>query len=152
MNFLPKLECNLRKPSISTLYLTFSTFRWLFIRLILISIIIGKWQTNADFSRKPETISVWSKGKNLFQNRTKGIIWSKMKYGSWSFHIGAEFQSGTFFSSILPFWTESVLSERLSLKLMLTSTSADLGKVHYTKVVDNFDIFPKSTNTPLFDK
>jgi hypothetical protein len=35
---------------------------------------------------------------------------------------------------------------------MLTSTSKDLGKVHYTKLVDDFGILPESNNTPLSDK
>jgi hypothetical protein len=38
------------------------------------------------------------------------------------------------------------------LKLVVTSTSTDLGKVPYTKVVDDFDAFPASIYTPLYDK
>jgi hypothetical protein len=52
----------------------------------------------------------------------------------------------------LPFQTKSVLNEQLLLKLMLTSTGTDLGKVPYSKVVDNFDSFPASIYTPLKDK
>jgi hypothetical protein len=52
----------------------------------------------------------------------------------------------------LPFWIESAWSERLSLKLMWTSTNTDLGKAYYTKVVDNFDTFPANINTPLYEK
>jgi hypothetical protein len=104
------------------------------------------------FSRKSETNSVWRKGKNFFQNRTKGIIWSKLKYDSWSFQIGAGFQSSNIFSSDLPFWTKSVLNERSSLNSMLTSNGTDLGEEDCTKVVDNFDSFPESNNTPLSDE
>jgi hypothetical protein len=35
---------------------------------------------------------------------------------------------------------------------MLTSNGADLGKVHYTKVVDNFDTFLEGINAPSSDK
>jgi hypothetical protein len=66
--------------------------------------------------------------------------------------MGAEFQSGNFFSSALLFWAGFVLNERSSLNSKLTTNSTDLGGVHYTKVVDNFDTFPSSINTPLFDK
>jgi hypothetical protein len=63
----------------------------------------------------------------------------------------AKFQSVKFFSSVLILWTESVLNERLALKLTLNSTS-NLGKEYDTKVVDNFNIFSESINTPLSDK
>jgi hypothetical protein len=39
-----------------------------------------------------------------------------------------------------------------ALKLMLTSTRKDLGKVHYTKEVDDFGILPESINAPLSNK
>jgi hypothetical protein len=104
------------------------------------------------FSRKSETNSVWSKGKNFFQNRTKGIIWSKLKYDSWSFQIGPGFQSGNIFILVLPFWTKYVLNEQSSLNSMLTSNGTYLGEEDYTKAVDNFDRFPESINTPLSDK
>jgi hypothetical protein len=35
---------------------------------------------------------------------------------------------------------------------MLTSNGRDLGEENYMKVVDNFDRFPESINTPLSDK
>jgi hypothetical protein len=38
------------------------------------------------------------------------------------------------------------------LKLRLDSTSTDLGKVTYKKVVYNFGVFPESIYTPLYDK
>jgi hypothetical protein len=59
-------------------------------------------------------------------------------------HIGAEIESGKKFHSVLHFWTESILSEQLSLKLMLTSNDTNLGEEYYTKVVDNYDTFPAS--------
>jgi hypothetical protein len=34
----------------------------------------------------------------------------------------------------------------------LTSNGIDLGKIYYTKVVDNFDTFPVSINTPIYEK
>jgi hypothetical protein len=52
----------------------------------------------------------------------------------------------------LPFRTKAVLNERLVLKPRLASTSTDFRKVTYTKVVDNFDFFPASIYTPLYDK
>jgi hypothetical protein len=75
-----------------------------------------------------------------------------MKYSSWYFQIGAGFQSGNIFSSVLSFRTKSVLSEWLSLKLKLTSNDTDLGKTLYMKVVDNFDTFPESIYTASSDK
>jgi hypothetical protein len=104
------------------------------------------------FSRKSETNSFWRKGKNFFQNWTKGTIWSKLMYESWSFQIGAGFQSGNIFSSVLPFRTKSVLDERSSLNSMLTANGTNLWEEDYTNVIDNFDNFPKSINTPLSDK
>jgi hypothetical protein len=74
-----------------------------------------------------------------------------MKYSSRPFQIGAEFQSGNFFSSVLPFWTESVLIEQSSLNSEVTSNGTDLG-VNCTKVVDSFNTFPASINTSLSDK
>jgi hypothetical protein len=75
-----------------------------------------------------------------------------MKYTSWSFQIGAKFQSGKIFSLVLIFWTETVLNEWPALKLILTLTSTDLGKEDYTKDVDNFDSFPENINTPLSER
>jgi hypothetical protein len=46
-----------------------------------------KWQTNTDFSKKPEIDSDWSKGKNWSRNRIKGTNRSHMQQGSWSFPI-----------------------------------------------------------------
>jgi hypothetical protein len=68
------------------------------------------------------------------------------------FIFGLNFKAAQIFSSVLPFWTKAVLNERLVLKLRLASTSIDLRKVTYTKVVDNFDVFPVSIYTPLYDK
>jgi hypothetical protein len=68
------------------------------------------------------------------------------------FSVWAKFQSGTLFSSVLPFRTKSVLNEWSSLNLMLTSNSTDLGEAGYTKVVDNFDTFLVSIYTPSSDK
>jgi hypothetical protein len=50
------------------------------------------------------------------------------------------------------FWVKSAFSRPLLQKLKLTSFGTYSGKVNYTKVVDNFDIFPESINTPLSDK
>jgi hypothetical protein len=36
--------------------------------------------------------------------------------------------------------------------LKLTSNGTDLGKTYYIKVVDNFDNFPASMNTPIYGK
>jgi hypothetical protein len=58
----------------------------------------------------------------------------------------------TFSAQFYTFWTESILSERISLKLMLTSNDIDFGKEYYTKVVDNFYIFPASIYMPLSAK
>jgi hypothetical protein len=44
------------------------------------------------------------------------------------------------------------LNEQSSLNWLLTSTNTHLGKVHYKKVVDNFDTFPIRINTPLYNK
>jgi hypothetical protein len=90
--------------------------------------------------------------KNFFQNRTNGTIWSKLRYDSWSFQIRAGFQSGNIFSSALPFRTKSVLTKRSSLNSTLTSNGTDLGEEDYTKIVDNFDSFLESINTPLSDE
>jgi hypothetical protein len=90
--------------------------------------------------------------KNFFQNRTNGTIWSKLRYDSWSFQIRAGFQSGNIFSSALPFRTKSVLNKRSSLNSTLTSNGTDLGEEDYTKIVDNFDSFLESINTPLSDE
>jgi hypothetical protein len=49
-------------------------------------------------------------------------------------------------------WTKSVLNERSSLNSILTANDTYLGKVPYTKFVDNFDIFPASINTSSSDK
>jgi hypothetical protein len=68
------------------------------------------------------------------------------------FILGLNFKEAQFFSSVLPFRTKAVLNERLLLKLRLDSTSTDLGKVTYKKVVYNFDVFPESIYTPLYDK
>jgi hypothetical protein len=68
------------------------------------------------------------------------------------FILGLNFKEAQFFSSVLPFQTKAVLNERLLLKLRLDSTSTDLGKVTYKKVVYNFDVFPESIYTPLYDK
>jgi hypothetical protein len=68
------------------------------------------------------------------------------------FILGLNFRAEQIFSSVLPFRTKAVLNEWLVLKLRLASTRTDLGKVTYTKVVDNFDVFPASIYTPLYDK
>jgi hypothetical protein len=47
------------------------------------------------------------------------------------------------------FGTGSVLKER---SLKLTSNGTDLGKIYYTKVVDNFDTFSASINTLIYNK
>jgi hypothetical protein len=68
------------------------------------------------------------------------------------FILGLNFNASQIFSSVLPLLTKAVLNERLVLKLRLASTRTDLGKVTYTKVVDNFDVFPVSIYTPIYDK
>jgi hypothetical protein len=68
------------------------------------------------------------------------------------FILGLNFKASQIFSSVLPLLTKAVLNERLVLKLRLASTRTDLGKVTYTKVVDNFDVFPVSIYTPIYDK
>jgi hypothetical protein len=35
---------------------------------------------------------------------------------------------------------------------LLTETGAESGKVHNTKVIENFETFPESTNTPSSDQ
>jgi hypothetical protein len=50
------------------------------------------------------------------------------------------------------FGTGSVLNERSLLNSKLTSNGTDLGKIYYTRVVDNFDTFPASTYTPSCNK
>jgi hypothetical protein len=62
---------------------------------------------------------------------------------------GGWISSVTCFSSILPFWIESVRSEQLSQNKLLTSNDTDSGKTWYTKVIDNFDTFPSSIYTPV---
>jgi hypothetical protein len=57
----------------------------------------------------------------------------------------------TFSVQFYTFWTESVLSERISLKLMLTLNDTNLDKECYTKVVENFYTFPESTYKPSTD-
>jgi hypothetical protein len=44
------------------------------------------------------------------------------------------------------------LNAQSSLNWPLTSTSTDLGNVHYTKVLENFDTFLVSIDTPLYDQ
>jgi hypothetical protein len=56
------------------------------------------------------------------------------------------------FNSVFKNWIESVLNEQSLLNWLLTSNDTDLGEEHYTKVVDNFDTFPVSSNTSLYDK
>jgi hypothetical protein len=48
-------------------------------------------------------------------------------------------------------WAESVLKEQ-SLNWLLTSNDTDLGEAYYTKVLDNFNTFAASINTPLYIK
>jgi hypothetical protein len=66
--------------------------------------------------------------------------------------LGLTFKAARFSVQFYLFGTESVLNEWSFLKSMLTSTSTDLGKTQYTEVVDNFDTFPASINTPSSDK
>jgi hypothetical protein len=65
------------------------------------------------------------------------------------FILRLEFKAAKISAQFCHFWIESVLNERSLLNSMLTSTSTDLGKVAYTKVVDNFNIFPASIYTLL---
>jgi hypothetical protein len=48
--------------------------------------------------------------------------------------------------------TQILFSERQSRKTPLTETGTKSGKAHNTEVVENFDIFLKSTNTPSSDQ
>jgi hypothetical protein len=50
------------------------------------------------------------------------------------------------------FGTGSVLNGRSLLNSKPTSNGTDLGKTYHTRVVDNFDTFPTSINTPIYDK
>jgi hypothetical protein len=59
---------------------------------------------------------------------------------------------GTFSVQFCPFRTESVLSEQLSLKLMLISNNTYLGEEYYTEDVINFDTLSASINTPSPNK
>jgi hypothetical protein len=61
--------------------------------------------------------------------------------------LGLEFKVIKIFSSVLPFRTKSVLNERSSLNSLLISNGTDLEKMPYTKVVDNFNIFPVNIYT-----
>jgi hypothetical protein len=54
--------------------------------------------------------------------------------------------------SFKPLKGDAVLSERSLLNSMLTPVGTDLGKVHNTKVVDNFVILPAVINTSSSDK
>jgi hypothetical protein len=75
---------------------------------------------------------------NLFRNEVWLMILSD---GGW-------ISSGTCFSSVLPFWIESVQSEQSSQKKLLTPNDTDSGKTCYTKVVDNFNTIPEIIYTP----
>jgi hypothetical protein len=95
-----------------------------------------------------------SEARVRFCSRTKLMeqLGQKWSIAHDLFRLETGFQSGNFFSSILPFWIESVLNERSSLNSMLTSNGIDLGKMPYIQDVYNFDIFPASINTSSFDK
>jgi hypothetical protein len=71
-----------------------------------------------------------------YNNNLVGSEVCLMIFSNW-----VEFQSGTLFSSVLPFWIESVLDKRSTLNSMLTSNSTHFGEACYTKIVDNFDTF-----------
>jgi hypothetical protein len=81
-----------------------------------------------------------------------GTICLETKYGSWPFRTRAEFKQQHFQFSFCPFQTESILNEWSSLNSIMTVNGTDLGKVSYTKVVYNFDIFSVNINTSSSDK
>jgi hypothetical protein len=68
------------------------------------------------------------------------------------FRLGLNFKAAKLFILVLPFRTKSVLNEQSSLKSILTANGIDSGKVPYTKVVHNLDIFQESINKSLSDK
>jgi hypothetical protein len=61
-------------------------------------------------------------------------------------------QAATFSLQFCPFRTESVLNKRSSLNSVLTSNGSDLGKMHHTKVVNDFDTFHASIIMPSSEK
>jgi hypothetical protein len=132
-----------------------SSFRCILTRFTWLShtkvITIGKQQGSVSFSRKLET--------NLNSEWDRNYIWTEVRewFGQkWimakdPFGLGLN-SSSNILVQFCPFRIESVLSERISLKLLLTSNDAHLGITHYTKVVNNFDTFPARIYTHSSDR
>jgi hypothetical protein len=135
---------------------TFSGFPRILTRLSRVSrtkvITIWKQQGNGGLSRKLEQVWGRSQARISFWTELLGQFGQNEVRLMIPFRLGLKFKAAKKNCSVLYFWTESVLSERLSLKLMLTSKDTDLGEDYYTRVVDNFDTFPASINTPIYDK
>jgi hypothetical protein len=87
-------------------------------------------------------------GKNYFYTpRSKrNKVWFII-FSDW-----AEFKAANFLVQLYLFGTGYVLNERSLLNSKLTSKGTYFRRVHYTKVVVNFDTFLESINTPLYDK
>jgi hypothetical protein len=156
LNFWPQIQFNIRKLLIIALCTMFSSFRCILTRISELSrtevIAFWKQRGSTGFSRKLETDLASEQDKNQILNWVTKTIWSEKRYGSWSFHIGVGVGRGKNFSSVLPFWTKSVLNERSSLNSMLTSNGTYLEKVAYIKVIYSFYIFLESIHTPSSDK
>jgi hypothetical protein len=97
-------------------------------------------------------VSCWSQARISFWSKLLGQFCENEARLMIPFILVLNFKEAKKIRSVLHFWTEFVLSERLLLKLMLTSNDTDLGEEYYTKVVDNYDTFPASIYTHLSNK
>jgi hypothetical protein len=97
---------------------------------------------------------VWcrSQARIDFQNELLGQFGQNEVRLMIPFRLGLNVISDKIFGSVLPFQTNYVLNKQSWLNSTLTSNRTDLGKVPYTNIVDNFNIFPVSIKTPSSEK